>query len=47
MMEVLIFREFDQNVHVISDAGLRISIDRFHPNIRDDVKRAYLLMGPT
>lgn len=38
---------FDSNVHIISDPGLRIPIASFHPNIRDDVKRAYLLKGPT
>jgi hypothetical protein len=29
------------------DPGLRIPIDQFHPNIRDDVKFAYLEKGPT
>ncbi|CAA0836300.1 TTF-type zinc finger protein with HAT dimerisation domain [Striga hermonthica] len=38
--------EFNQD-HIISDPGLRIPIERFHPNIRDQVKRAYLMKGPT
>ena len=38
---------FYSNVHFISDLGLRIPIASFHPNIRDDFKRAYLLKGPT
>ncbi|CAN6330735.1 unnamed protein product [Urochloa humidicola] len=38
---------FDSAAHVISDPGLRIPIERFHPNIRGDVQRAYLLKGPT
>ena len=42
-----LIREFDANLHVISDPRCRIAIDRFHPNIRDEVKRAYLLKGPT
>ncbi|KAM0868226.1 hypothetical protein ACQ4PT_041460 [Festuca glaucescens] len=29
------------------DLGLRIPVDRFHPNIKDDVKFAYLEEGPT
>jgi hypothetical protein len=42
-----LIREFDANLHVIADPGCRIAIDRFHPDIRDEVKRAYLLKGPT
>ena len=38
---------FYSNVHFISDLGLRIPIASFHPNIRDDFKRAHLLKGPT
>ncbi|XP_062197361.1 uncharacterized protein LOC133900270 [Phragmites australis] len=38
---------FNPVVHLVSDPGLRIPIEGFHPNIRDDVKRAYLLKGPT
>ena len=37
-----LIKEFNQD-HIISDPGLRIPIQRFHPNIRDQVKRAYLL----
>jgi hypothetical protein len=40
-----IIKEFNQD-HIISDPGLRIPIERFHPNIRDQVKRAYLSKGP-
>ncbi|KAJ1293014.1 hypothetical protein BS78_01G035500 [Paspalum vaginatum] len=39
--------QFDPNIHVTADPTLRIPIERFHHNIRDDVKRAYLLKGPT
>jgi len=42
-----LIREFDADLHIIVDPGCRITIDRFHPNIRDEVKRAYLLKGPT
>ena len=42
-----LIREFDADLHIIVDPGCRIAIDRFHPNIRDLVKRAYLLKGPT
>ena len=42
-----LIREFDPNVHVISDLALRIPFEQFHPNIIDEVKRAYLLKGPT
>ncbi|KAG2650687.1 hypothetical protein PVAP13_1NG201200 [Panicum virgatum] len=37
-----LIKEFNQD-HIISDPGLRIPIQRFLPNIRDQVKRAYLL----
>jgi hypothetical protein len=33
--------------HIISDPGLRIPIDSFAPNIRDDVRRAFIAKGPT
>jgi hypothetical protein len=33
--------------HIISDPGLRIPIDRFAPNIRDEVRRAFIAKGPT
>jgi hypothetical protein len=39
-------KEFNQD-HIISDPRFRFPIERFHPNIRDQVKRAYLLKGPT
>jgi hypothetical protein len=38
---------FNPDVHVVSDPGLRIAIEQFHPDIRDDVRRAYLVKGPT
>jgi hypothetical protein len=41
-----IIKEFNQD-HIISDPELRILIQRFHPNIRDQVKRAYFLKGQT
>ncbi|XP_025820787.1 zinc finger MYM-type protein 1-like [Panicum hallii] len=31
--------------YIISDPGLRISIDRFAPNIRDEVRRAFIAKG--
>ena len=40
-------RVFNPDVHVASDPGLRVAIEQFHPNIRDDVRRAYLVKGPT
>jgi hypothetical protein len=42
-----LIRVFDPNAHVVSDPRLRIPIEKFHPNIREDVRRAYLLKGPT
>ena len=39
-------KEFNPE-HIISDPGLRIPIEKFHLDIRDQVKRAYLLKGPT
>jgi hypothetical protein len=33
--------------HIISDPGLRIPIDRFVSNIRDEVRRAFIVKGPT
>ena len=38
---------FNPDVHVVFDPGLRVAIEQFHPNIRDDVRRAYLVKGPT
>jgi hypothetical protein len=33
--------------HIISDPGLRISIDHFATNIRDEVRRAFMAKGPS
>jgi len=33
--------------HIEPDLGLRIPIDDFHPNIRDEVRLAYVAKGPT
>jgi hypothetical protein len=38
---------FIPDVCLISDPGFRIPIERFHPDVRGDVKRLYLLQGPT
>jgi hypothetical protein len=35
------------DVHIVFDLGLRVAIDQFHPDIRDDLRRAYLVKGPT
>jgi hypothetical protein len=37
---------FNQN-HIISDSSLRILIDQFAPNIRDEIRRAFIAKGPT
>lgn len=42
-----LIREFDSEVHVVVDPTLRIPIEKFHPDIRSEVRRAYLLKGPT
>ncbi|KAJ1261742.1 hypothetical protein BS78_09G054600 [Paspalum vaginatum] len=39
--------EFDPHVHIVSDPTVRLPIERFHPNIQSEVRRAYLLRGPT
>ena len=39
--------EFNPLVHVVADPALRIPIEGFHPNIKFEVRRAYLLRGPT
>lgn len=44
---VELIREFDSEVHVVVDPALRIPKEKFHPNIRSEVRRAYLLKGPT
>jgi hypothetical protein len=33
--------------HIISDLGPRIPIDHFVPNLRDEVRRAFMAKGPT
>ena len=33
--------------YIILDPGLRVSISQFAPNIRDEVRRAYIEKGPT
>jgi hypothetical protein len=38
---------FNPDVHVVSNPGLRVPIEQFYPDIRDDVRRAYLVKGPT
>jgi hypothetical protein len=42
-----IIKVFIPDVHIIADPGFCIPLERFHPNIRGGVKRAYLLKGPT
>jgi hypothetical protein len=41
-----IITEFSPD-HIISDPGLHIPIDHFAPNIRDEVRRAFMAKGPT
>jgi hypothetical protein len=38
---------FNPDVHLVFHPALRVAIDQFYPDIRDDVRRAYLLKGPT
>jgi len=33
--------------YIISDPGLRIPIEQFSPNIRDEIRRAFMERGPT
>ena len=33
--------------HIISDPGLRIPINQFGPNIRSEIRRAFMEWGPT
>jgi hypothetical protein len=33
--------------HIISDPRFRVLIDRFAPNIKDEVRRAFIAKGPT
>jgi hypothetical protein len=39
--------EFDPHVHIVADPAIRMPIERFHPDVQSDVRRAYLLRGPT
>lgn len=39
-------KEFSED-HIVSDPALRIPIDDFDPEIRDEVRRAYVLKGST
>lgn len=40
-------KDFDPDIHVVADPALHIPIENFHPDIRDEVRRAYFLNGPT
>ena len=46
---ISLITEFDPHVHIVADPNpaLRMPIERFHPNVQSDVRRAYLLRGPT
>jgi len=46
---ISLITEFDPHVHIVADPNpaLRMPIERFHPNVQSDVRRAYLLKGPT
>jgi hypothetical protein len=44
---ISLITEFDPHVHIVADPALRMPIERFHPNVQSDVRRAYLLRGPT
>jgi hypothetical protein len=44
---ISLITEFDPHVHLVADPALRMSIERFRPNIQSDVRRAYLLRGLT
>jgi len=46
---ISLITEFDPHVHIVADPNpaLRMPIERFHPNVQSDVRRAYLLGGPT
>jgi hypothetical protein len=41
-----LIEEWNSN-HIEPDPGIRIPIDKFHPNIRDEVRLAYVARGPT
>lgn len=38
---------FNLDVHVVSDPSLNVAVEPFHPDIIDNVRRAYLVKGPT
>jgi len=46
---ISLITEFDPHVHIVADPNpaLRMPIERFHLNVQSDVRRAYLLRGPT
>ena len=46
-LDVEDIRVFDPDGHVVFDPSLHIAIEQFHPDIRDDVRRDYLMKGPT
>ena len=46
-LDVEDIRVFNPDVHVVFYPSLHIAIEQFHPDIRGDVRRAYLVKGPT
>jgi hypothetical protein len=44
---ISLITQFDPHVHIVADPALRMPIERFHPSVQSDVRRAYLLRGPT
>jgi hypothetical protein len=46
-VEVKGIKVFNPDVHIVSDPGLCVAIDQFHPDIRDNVRTTYLVKGPT
>ena len=46
-LDVEDIRVFNPDVHVVFYPSLHIAIEQFHPDIRDDVRRDYLVKGPT
>jgi hypothetical protein len=45
--DVELITVFKPDIHLVSNRGVRLSIEAFHPDIGDNVKRAYLTRGPT
>ena len=41
---ISLITEFDLHVHIVADPNpaLRMPIERFHPNVQSDIRRAYL-----